>query len=382
MEALILSCATGGGHHAAALALQEELVRRGHRADFLDPYTLAGTDMDVRVGSCYVKCVQRMPALFGLIYKIGDGYRRLPGKSPVFWANKKTSEKMRTYLKQHSYDVIFITHLFSGEILTHLQREGVRLPKIFYIATDYTCIPFTEELECDYFVIPSPLLKQDFCQWGIPPEKVFPAGIPVRREFMERDGRIKALAHLGLHPQNRYILMAGGSIGAGKLFEAIGILRQYLEEHGECVLIVVCGTNRRLYERIRKKYGKEPRILLLERTEDMAEYLKICDCYISKPGGISSTEAAVAHVPLIHISPIPGCETKNAAFFSEHGMSIGVSDLKKGLLRAIHQLTDSRVVLSMTKAQQEMIDPLAAEKIVAFAEKAVSEKGGKESDCT
>ena len=30
MEALILSCGTGGGHNAAGYAVKEELERRGH----------------------------------------------------------------------------------------------------------------------------------------------------------------------------------------------------------------------------------------------------------------------------------------------------------------------------------------------------------------
>lgn len=38
--------------------------------------------------------------------------------------------------------------------------------------------------------------------------------------------------------------------------------------------------------------------------------------------GLSSTEAAASGVPLIHISPIPGCETRNMDFFAENGMSI------------------------------------------------------------
>ena len=100
----------------------------------------------------------------------------------------------------------------------------------------------------------------------------------------------------------------------------------------------------------------------------MAEYLRACDIYISKPGGISSTEAAVSNIPLIHISPIPGCETKNERFFSEYGMSIGVFNLKRELLQAIQQLRSRDVIEKMQKAQHEMIDPLAAEKTAEFIE--------------
>ena len=60
MDALILSCSTGGGHNAAAEAMAEELKRRGHHVDLLDPYTLTGKNRDRLVGNAYVKCVQSL----------------------------------------------------------------------------------------------------------------------------------------------------------------------------------------------------------------------------------------------------------------------------------------------------------------------------------
>ena len=38
MEALILSCGTGGGHNSAALAIKEEMEQRGHRVTMMNPY--------------------------------------------------------------------------------------------------------------------------------------------------------------------------------------------------------------------------------------------------------------------------------------------------------------------------------------------------------
>ena len=39
MEALILSCGTGGGHNSAGIAVKEELLLRGHHVTMLNPYT-------------------------------------------------------------------------------------------------------------------------------------------------------------------------------------------------------------------------------------------------------------------------------------------------------------------------------------------------------
>ena len=58
MDALILSCSTGGGHNAAGAAVKEELERRGHKVTMLDPYTLAGKSLDKLVGNGYIKTAQ------------------------------------------------------------------------------------------------------------------------------------------------------------------------------------------------------------------------------------------------------------------------------------------------------------------------------------
>lgn len=40
MDALILSCGTGGGHDSAAKAIMEEWVAQGNRATIMNPYLL------------------------------------------------------------------------------------------------------------------------------------------------------------------------------------------------------------------------------------------------------------------------------------------------------------------------------------------------------
>ena len=63
MDTLIMSCSTGGGHNAAARAVKEDMIRRGHRAVMLDPYRLAGKGLDKKVGDGYIKIAQKTPRL-------------------------------------------------------------------------------------------------------------------------------------------------------------------------------------------------------------------------------------------------------------------------------------------------------------------------------
>lgn len=368
MDTLIMSCSTGGGHNAAARAVKEEMIRRGHRAVMLDPYRLAGKGLDKKVGDGYIKIAQKTPRLFGAMYGIGNGYRRLPIKSPVYALNKLMFDSMKEFLGTNHFDMILTTHLYPGEILTNMKKKGLTVPKTIFIATDYVCIPFTEELDCDWYVTPSEELNGDFIRRGISEKKLISAGIPVRSVFNSDITREQAEKELGLDPTKRHLLLSGGSIGGGKLEKTLTVLDEYLRNNPEYDLTVICGNNEDLKNRLSEQYGRNERICLIGSTDRIELYMKASDAYLSKPGGLSSTEAAVSQTPLIHISPIPGCENRNMKFFEEHGMSIAVGGNEEKLISALERLKDDGFVREMKENQKKYINSEAASDICEFAE--------------
>ena len=50
--------------------------------------------------------------------------------------------------------------------------------------------------------------------------------------------------------------------------------------------------------------------------------MNISDLVITKPGGLTSTEALVSNLPLLAINPIPGQEKENAEFLEQNGAAI------------------------------------------------------------
>ncbi len=333
----------------------------------MDPYALVGDTAADTVGNLYIKLVQHSPKLFGCLYALGNGYRKLPLHSPVYWANGKIADSMGRYLQEHPCDCIIMTHMFPAHTLAHLKGK-IPLPKTVLVATDYTCIPLMEESDCDYYVTPSPDLKEEFCKQGIPEEKILPYGIPVGRNFFENSGKEAARKRLGLESDRAYILLSGGSIGAGQISQTIATLETFLLDNKNCTLLVLCGSHRSLYEKLQEKYGSANQIQIMESTSQMAEYMTACDLFITKPGGLSSTEAAVAGVPLIHISPIPGCEQCNARYFADHGMSIYVEKPQEELLPVLRELEERRVLNEITAAQRDRINPFAAGDLCDFLE--------------
>lgn len=367
MDALILSCGTGGGHDSAARAVMEELDKRGHRAVMLNPYTLRSGSLARRIDKSYIGMVQKTPKVFGAVYKIGNAYRKLPFRSPVYFVNSGMVDAMQKYLENNHFDVIIMTHLFPAEILTNMKRRGLEIPKTVFVATDYACIPFTEETNCDAYVIPAVDLTDEFAGRGVPQGKLYPFGIPVRSAFASEETREQAKQRLGLGPDKKYIVVAGGSMGGGKIEKAIGGLCAATTGRDEIGLIVICGSNKDLFEKLQAI--NSPGMTVVGRTDAMASYLKAAHLFVTKPGGLSSTEAAVCGVPIVHTSAIPGCESCNDRYFSEHGMSISVPDLEQDSARVFEVLDDAGISAAMIGRQRKYISSSAAARICGLAER-------------
>lgn len=374
MEVLVLSCGMGGGHNSAGQAVAEELRRRGHCVTFLNAYDLKDRKTSAFINNAYIGIAQRVPWLFGAIYFLGEAYRHLPIKSPVYWANGKMAGYVEKLLEEHPFDAIVASHTFPAQTLTQMKRDGIRLPKTFFVATDYVCTPFEEESDCDYTVIPSPELEGEFCSYGFAEDRLLPFGIPVHRKFAEDTTREEARGRLGWDPDSFVMLLSGGSIGAGQISKAITLLRPFLARDSRRKLIVICGNNRKLYDKLSRKCAGCGQISLVEKTEQMADFMHGCNVFISKPGGLSSTEAAAAGVPLIHISPIPGCESHNFRFFAERGMSIGVKHLKRELLSAVEAMYDLAVTSRMRQAQHAALDRFSTARLCGFIEETVEKE--------
>ena len=72
---------------------------------------------------------------------------------------------------------------------------------------------------------------------------------------------------------------------------------------------------------------------------------------------------------MIHVAPIPGCETYNARFFSDYGMSRYCHTSNRELADALKILDSETESDAMVRNQRKMIRPDAAERISDFAER-------------
>lgn len=320
MEALILSCSTGGGHNSAAKAIQQELKNRGWTTHFFDPYSLRSQKLADRVGNGYVGIVRFSPALFGDIYSIGELYEKaektfhLP--DPVLMVQKKSALVLYEWLRKNPVDIVVCTHPYPGLMLTWLKNAGYILPPTLMVPTDYTCIPFESDVMTDWMTLPYPTLSQVFFAHGVAYARQIPCGIPIDPKFARPISKKAAALALGLDPSLRYILIGGGSMGINGIWDILARIRPIMQDHPDLHVLVLCGTNAALTRKISAL--DNPAIQPLGFTDQMHEYLSLASLFITKPGGLSITEAAACGTPLLLTCAIPGCETRNAQFFEKH----------------------------------------------------------------
>ena len=217
MKVLILSCNTGGGHNAAASALKESLNFYHHEAEVLDLMSLGRKHTSALVGGAYVKLVSVFPAGFGALYQLGELVRKFPWKSPVYYANARLGNALADYIDQNHFNAVVTTHLYPAETLTWMKQKGRLTIPCVAVATDYACIPFWEETNCDYYVVPHKDLIPEFASCGIPEEKLLPLGIPVRPAFARPASKEDVRRHLGLPENAPLFLVMSGSMGFGKV---------------------------------------------------------------------------------------------------------------------------------------------------------------------
>lgn len=380
MKVLILSCKTGGGHDAAGLAMKEALEEKGHEAILLDYLTLAGQKVSQTVGDVYVNTVKTAPHVFGAVYKLGMIISKITKKSPVYYVNAKMGKYLQKYLEEEKFDALLMPHLYPSETLTYMKRQGIELPFMAAIMTDYTCIPFWEETRCDYYIVPHEDVAKVCEKRGIPREKLLSIGIPVSDKFTKTAEKDKVREYLKLPKNKRFFLVMGGSMGAGDLEKLTMQLEKRLEVSDE--IIVICGNNKKIFQKMKKDYQHHENIHIVGQTKQMSLYMKACDILYTKPGGLTSTEAAVSGIPIVHTSPIPGCETENKKFFVKYGMSIAPRTIEKQVEKGIELLNNPEKIQKMKAAQKIYVDKNAAQKIVELLEKhSIKNKARSKKDC-
>lgn len=357
-KVLILSCGTGGGHNSAAKAIQKSLIHKGVKADFLEYLNIINPKINNTINKIYLKTTNGTGKVFKRVYKLGEIYQKTKLKSPVYALNCLSSKILYQYIKNNKYDYIVTTHLFAGQALTRIKKK--HKIKFMEIATDYVCIPFWQETNPDYIVIPHKNLQNEFYEKGFYKEKVLPVGIPVSEHYSKTYNKDQFKKELKLNKDKKYILILNGSMGFGNVEK---LVKKFLEEIDNIDFIVACGTNDKLKKSLDEKYKNNERIELLGFSNKLYKYMACSEIILTKPGGLTTTEIATMRKPFVLTMPIPGCENYNADFFASRNMALKCDNINEIIKNTKLLLNDKNLQKEMINNQDKYINRTACEEI-------------------
>lgn len=351
MRLLLFSANFGSGHLQAARA-----VAQAHRA--LHPENEAiilnmNDPLTWLIVAGYLRLIRWAPGLYRRLYE-GPASPLLKSLIQAVWRFSCLKA-----IARYRPDVIVATHPFPGLALAELRQRGDLALPVHAIVTDWDAHPLWLHHGFTHYFVAAPSTQQGYAAQGIPAERITVTGIPVRPAF----------GQAVVKRQGRSVLIMGGGLGLGPIREAARSLAALPQP--DLQITVVCGQNGTLYRELIDLFAADPRFTILGYHDAIHERMAKADLLLTKPGGISASEALVMGLPLLLLTPLPGQEEGNAAHLINIGAARLAADLEIGQQVGELLFAGGGALAAMQAAARAAGQPLAALQI-ATRLKAVS----------
>lgn len=385
MKAIILSASTGGGHMSAANAIKEYLKENDCYAQVVDALEYINPILNKTVTETYEYIATKNPLLWKMIYNSSN--RRSFNKL-INVITSLIGKKLMPLIEEKNPDIIITTHPFTTEMISKLKSDGKISTPLICIMTDYAPHRTWINEKVDAYVVANKDMAYPMAEMGVNPEKIYPFGIPVDDAFFSKIDKNQVIDELGFKQNIPTILIMAGSYGLANIEKIYSQLR---EIKNEFQVIIITGKNQKLYDRMQKilsgkqlskrqfilsrlsdltaKFNK-PKILkkiiskkkqypkktkIIYFTKEVNKYMFISDLIITKPGGLTVSEALASDLPMALYDAIPGQEEENEEFLVSNNMAIRLNT-HESIKEKIEHLLDNPKILNSLKYNCENFD--------------------------
>lgn len=381
MRILIATVTAGGGHVAAAAALEEawRALRPDDTVERIDLIKFFSPLHKKIHEDGYVQLVERAPELWGMLFGKTDHpkvARRLNQLRRAFPSNSR--KKFIRHLQRFQPDAVLCTHYLPLEALGLLHAaqdgpsrhpvsrknsgnrqtrpaDGWKQPLVVSIVTDFEAHALWMDTCVDLYCVAAEETKARLVARGAKAEIAVATGIPVAAKFSTRPDARAVRRSLGLRDDQPVLLVLSGGFGMGPVAEILAELDQVPHPFQT---VVVTGRNEELRRELAVQNRRHPTHVLGFAT-NMHELMTVADLIITKPGGLTTSEALALGKPLFILNPIPGQEAANSDFLLERGAAAKVNRVEDLPFR-IEQLLGSKKLAAMAKAAKALGRPQSA----------------------
>lgn len=353
---LLMHITASSGHHRASCAIQESLQHLDPSATVVGIDAFQYTSRFVRwaISRTYSSLIRHQPDVWEYLYDNPDVHRRVQYFRGLL--HRYQAAKFQRLLETVRPDAIACTQAYPcGMAADFKQQRRLRIPLIG-VLTDYAPHLYWFHDAVDVYIVPSEQVKRRFLMRGVDATRVRVLGIPICRRFMEpTDGEATARA-FGLNPRHPVILIMGGGSGFGELPAIVASLDALPHP---CQLVVLTGTNRSLLSRLQSQRFRH-RVLALGYTDEIPALMGLATLLVSKPGGLTTSEALARHLPIVIVNPIPGQEAYNARFLLSQGAAVQAA-APSTVRQTVRDLLDTPEQLeALRRRSAELARPRAA----------------------
>ena len=381
MSTLILTCDTGEGHNSCAKAIKEVYDAKGVPCEIVNPVRFVAEWFAKFVHWTHTTIYQKRPKVFEAGYRFTQKHNGLTTKRGSFpyWVLSFGAKKLHEYIIQNNFTDIICVHPLLMMMVSEQQRKYRLDIPVAFVATDYTCSPGVQDSKPDVCFIPEITLAEEFLCENIRFSQLEASGIPVRQQFYRTVDRKTAKWLSGVPANASHLLMMCGSMGCGPMEEMLDVLSA--EE--SFYITLVCGNNEKLQQRLSEKYAERKHVHILGFVQNMSLLMDGADLFVTKPGGLSSTEAAVKCLPAVYINAVGGCENYNLDFFASRGCAVAADSANHAATLCKALLKDTEKLEQMRQALKKLQIPNAVKFIFETMTTRTEQRGKRNSEeCT
>lgn len=360
---LIFSAPFGSGHTRAAQALASAMrtVSCGAEVTVLEGITPRDRFFGT-MASTYLTALRYWPEAYGYIYRwssSGKASRLLPAL--ILRANLRIARTVSGERPRH----VLATHPFAAVALGHLRACGAIGCPVSAVVTDFSVHPLWFHPGVDTYFVSNDQASQTLQDFGVSPRRIKATGIPIDPEFARIAGGERICYFPGVEKRFPRVLIMGGGLGLGPMEEvllSVAGLSERLE------VTVLAGRNVLAERRLRDLARALPNpVKVLGYTSEVASLMRRADLLVTKPGGLTCSEALACGLPMVLYDPLPGPEEGNASFLIECGAAVGAPSAAASgsLVRRLLFSPESKLH-DMRKAALRLGRPRAAIEIAGY----------------
>ena len=350
---LFLTAAVGGGHIAAARAVGAALATLDPplESEIVDSYQYAASVFSKVVADGYIGMVKTVPQLYRAIYERAE---RAKEAGPFrTWLSGFTAANLRELIERMNPAAVVCTHAFPCGVMAAYKRLYAPDLPVIGVVTDFVVHPFWIYRNVDGYAVATPEMRAALLARGVCEERIVISGIPVDPRFGEVPASRAALrARLDLPPDRKVVLMMGGGLGIGPL----DVMMRALAELDEPIAgAIVIGRNRRIERRVLEAAERiEYPLRVRGLVDNVYDYMHASDVLLTKPGGLTSSEALAARLPMVLVKPLPGQEERNARYLVSRRAALRVAG-PQAIARAVRDVLRSGPAVQRMRANIEAL---------------------------